>query len=73
MDFHMSASNKVLCRLIVASCIMANVGSAANDDKIPWLSDLETARQQAVESNRLILVHFTGEKCVPCKRLEKNV
>ncbi len=69
----MLALPKVLCRPIVALCLIATAASAAGEDKIPWILDLETARQQAIATNRLILVHFTGEKCVPCKRLEKNV
>ena len=69
----MFAYKNLLQRIVVISTILAGVGSSQAADKIPWLPNLEAARQQAIASQKLILVHFTGEKCAPCKRLEKNV
>lgn len=40
---------------------------------IQWQSDLETARQVAASSNRLVLMHFSATWCHWCKPLEKNV
>ena len=38
-----------------------------------WESDLETAKQMAARSNRLVLVHFGAPWCQPCQQLEREV
>jgi len=40
---------------------------------IVWVADLENAKQIAAEQDRLVLVHFYGDSCPPCKLLEQNV
>lgn len=42
-------------------------------DRIPWITDLREARQAAEQQNRLVLLHFWTETCLPCKRLESSV
>jgi protein disulfide-isomerase len=40
---------------------------------LKWESDLETAQRQSRESGRLLLIHFGGPWCEPCRRLENQV
>src|SRR6185295_3792648 len=42
-------------------------------DQMPWQPNLETARQIAAQTNRLVLIHFWAPRCEPCMRLEKEV
>jgi thioredoxin-related protein/YHS domain-containing protein len=47
--------------------------SLAAQDRIPWVTDLQTARQLAQQQRRLVLLHFWTEGCMPCQRLEHHV
>ncbi len=48
-------------------------GRVQAEDNIAWHASIDSARQSAIETNRLVLLHFTGDRCAPCKRLEKKV
>ena len=47
--------------------------SVAQQPGIAWLPDIETAKQLAAQSNKLVLVHFWSTSCQPCMRLEHEV
>jgi YHS domain-containing protein len=47
--------------------------SAHAQDGLRWERSLESARQMAAASNRLLLLHFWDEGCPPCQRLEQQV
>ncbi len=40
---------------------------------IRWRNNLDAAKIEAAQSNRLVLLHFWSPSCGPCRRLEQNV
>ena len=40
---------------------------------IPWETDFKTAMQVAQETDRLVLIHFYGDQCPPCRMMDKEV
>jgi len=60
----------ILCSLTVAAlfCAVSNVRG-----EIPWMNDLDSAKLAASKQNKLVLIHFYGDNCAPCKLLERNV
>jgi len=58
-------------KLILPLLFLATVTARA---ELNWLTDLDTAKAQAVKENKPVLVDFTGSDwCPPCKALHKNV
>ncbi|MCA9036573.1 MAG: thioredoxin family protein [Planctomycetaceae bacterium] len=55
--------------LLAALLVASNQASA---DELPWSTDIEGALQQAASTGRPVLMEFTAEWCVYCKRMEKN-
>ena len=47
--------------------------SLASADAVPWQRSVEDAKRLAAQTNRLVLLHFYTDSCMPCKILEKNV
>lgn len=43
------------------------------EDAVRWAPDIETARQIASRNHQLVYIHFYGDNCPPCRRLEANV
>ncbi len=61
-------------------CILSTMIAVASltilahaEDQMPWQPNLETARQVATQTNRLVLIHFWAPRCEPCMRVEKEV
>ncbi|MEZ6032723.1 MAG: thioredoxin domain-containing protein [Planctomycetaceae bacterium] len=61
-------------RIFVGVCLAAVVvmcpGSEAAE--IPWSTDIEQSLQHAAANNQLVLMEFTADWCVFCKKMEKN-
>ncbi|MFV1964011.1 MAG: thioredoxin family protein [Pirellulaceae bacterium] len=53
--------------------VVATGTSLAAQDRIPWITDLQMARQMAEQQQRLVLLHFYADSCAPCQRLERYV
>ena len=58
---------------LVGTIVCFLAGLARAEQGIQWQSDLDTARQVAASTNRLVLMHFSATWCHWCKPLEKNV
>jgi YHS domain-containing protein/thiol-disulfide isomerase/thioredoxin len=58
---------------IVITGLLTPICLAAAQTSLPWQTNLESAKQLAAQTNRLVLVHFWSPSCVPCKQVEKNV
>jgi YHS domain-containing protein len=48
-------------------------GSALAEEKIVWQTDIAKALKQAKDEKKLVLVHFYGDACGPCKVVEEKV
>ena len=42
-------------------------------NSIVWADDYAAAQRQAVQSDKQIILFFTGEWCVPCRIMKRNV
>ena len=42
-------------------------------NRITWAKDFASARQQAAQSGKPIILFFTGKWCVPCRIMKRNV
>ncbi|HVX64553.1 MAG TPA: thioredoxin family protein, partial [Pirellulales bacterium] len=56
-----------------AVAILALASPVVAQEGLRWESDLPTAQKLARQSNRLVLIHFGGPWCGPCRMLEQNV
>ena len=43
------------------------------EEQIPWQTDLAKAMKQARDEKKLVLVHFYGDNCAPCRVVEQKV
>src|SRR5262245_42677229 len=59
--------------IIFAQLLCSGISYGAAQSSLAWQANLESAKQLAAQTNRLILVHFWSPSCGPCKQLEKNV
>ena len=64
---------RVLPSLLAFASILALAATALAQDRIPWTHDLAHAQQLANQQQRVMLLHFWGEHCPPCRMLETRV
>ena len=57
--------------LMLLAASLAVTASAA--DGIAWRRDFDAAKQEAATSGRLVLLHFSGSFCPPCRAMEQTV
>lgn len=53
--------------------MVLTTGAAIAQDAVPWARSFEEAQQIARQRQQLILLHFYGDNCPPCKALDANV
>jgi thioredoxin-related protein len=66
----MSARTSLIC-IVVALCCGA--AFAESGVQIKWAPNIESAQRAAAEFRVPLLIHFSGEGCLPCRTLETNV
>ncbi len=65
-------------RAIVALIVLTVFGArtqsrgATIEREIAWTEDYESAMQRAASTNSVVLLHFYGDYCPPCKLLDKK-
>lgn len=62
-----------ITRFTAVVLLLAIHATVFAEDAIRWAPDLETARAAATRNKQLIYIHFYGDNCPPCRRLEANV
>lgn len=60
----------ILCAAIVG---YAFLGSASAQEAVRWEVNLEAAKRLALQTNRLVLIHFWADWCQACKQMEREV
>lgn len=57
----------------MALAVFALASPVVAQEGLRWESDLKTAQNLARQTNRLVLIHFGGPWCGPCRMLEQKV
>ncbi len=63
----------LLSSLAAATLLIVFSTPAAAVDRMPWATDIVSARQLAAARRQLVLLHFSADSCPPCRRLEQRV
>jgi protein disulfide-isomerase len=63
--------SRIFC--LATACVLLLSPSWLCADEIRWAPDFEVAQQEAKDQNKLILLHFWGSWCPPCRQVEANV
>lgn len=58
--------------LLVAFFVMTSLTQTVVADEIPWSTDIEGSLQKAAAAGRPVLMEFTADWCMYCKRMEKT-
>ena len=67
---------KIIKSLAVIGFVLfgtASLWAEQGKQGISWETDFKTAMNVAQETNRLVLIHFYGDQCPPCRMMEKEV
>ena len=60
-------------RFLLVLLALTFVTEATAQQAVRWQSDLEAAKREALQTNRLILVHYWATWCPACYRMENEV
>ena len=65
--------NKTLGLLTVAVAALLPPSVGMSQEVVRWEPNLESAQRLAAQTNRLVLIYFSGPSCVYCRRMEAEV
>ena len=68
----MALRHRISTLAIITLCSVATATANAAD-QINWAANLDEARALAQQQNKLLLIHFWGPDCPPCRAVEANV
>lgn len=62
-------------QLLMATAVFLSAGVAAGgpNEPIPWVQDVQQARDMARQQDKNVLIHFWSESCGPCRKLDQYV
>jgi YHS domain-containing protein/thiol-disulfide isomerase/thioredoxin len=70
--FRIRFANRIVFLAVAAvTCFAPAVASAL--DQIPWVGSVRQAQQIAKARGRLVLLHFRGNNCPPCDRMDNEI
>jgi len=63
------------CRMSLATVALCLLPSLAEvrADSVKWRSNVDAAKIEAIQTNKLVLLHFWSPTCAPCKLLDSEV
>ena len=64
---------KIINGLAIIGLLLLGTTSLRAEQGIPWESDFKTAMNLAQQTDRLILIHFYGDQCPPCRMMDKEI
>lgn len=59
-----------VCTLVVVLWLTTEV---AAQQTVRWQTNLQRARQEAAQSNRLVLIHFWAPWCTACRKMDRDI
>ena len=59
--------------LLSVNVLVGLLAVQAQAEGVSWRRDLDSAKVEAAQSGRLVLIHFWSPTCGPCRGLEQNV
>ena len=69
----MSTRPLFLIGLLAGFLCVASSPVGALADVVKWRNSIDTAKIEAAQTNKLVLVHFWTPSCGPCRQLDSNV
>jgi thiol-disulfide isomerase/thioredoxin len=64
-------SSRLVSVVVLLAAALTAQGAVAQG--LEWTTDLAVAQRTAAQTNRLVLVHFGGTWCPPCRQMEAEV
>ncbi|MCH7752920.1 MAG: thioredoxin family protein [Planctomycetes bacterium] len=69
----MSTRRNIQLILTIALLSLAANASFSQAEAVRWRTDLDAAKIEAIQSGKLVLLHFWTPSCGPCRTLEQDV